>query len=116
MNFSHQQTLQRASSVPTRSSVPDCSEIINQSHEYTQSQQQSLENQIDAPLTPSTTEESVVGASSAINSAEPLLTVYTGNTISRTNIKLEINSQPTVIPNLPGITPVRGHLQQQGWL
>ena len=58
----------------------------------------------------------MVGASSAINSAEPLLSVHTGNIISRTNIKLEVNSQPTVIPNLPGITPVRGHLHQQGWL
>jgi hypothetical protein len=114
----HQQTLQRASSVPTRSSI---SEIISphpphQPHEQTQSQQQSIENQLEPPpLTPSTTEESVVTA--PISSMEPLLLSGTtgSNNTNNTNIKLEVNGQQT-LPNLPGIIPVQGHLHSSGWL
>lgn len=108
-----QQTLQRASSVPTRSHVPDKSKPIQPSrHEQTQSQdqEQPLDSSIEPPLTPSTTEESV-----APTSMEPLLNLTRGNVNMNTSIKFEINGQQT-LPNLPGIIPLQGHLHQQGWL
>lgn len=103
--------MQRASSVPTRSTVPEKIKTYQQPrHEQTQSQDQdaSIESASEPPLTPSTTEESV-----APTSMEPLLNLTKGNVNS--NIKFEINGQHT-LPNLPGIIPLQGHLHQQGWL
>lgn len=106
------QTLQRASSVPARSTVPDKTKTFQHPrHEQTQSQDQDASQEsasIERPMTPSTTEESV-----APNSMEPLLNIQKVN--MRSNIKFEINGQHT-IPNLPGIIPLQGHLHQQGWL
>lgn len=103
------QTLQRASSVPTRSNVPENAQTFQPSrHEQTQSQDQDqLEVEAEVPLTPSTTEESV-----APTSMEPLLNISKGGV---SHIKFEINGQQT-LPNLPGIIPLQGHLHQQGWL
>jgi len=110
------QTLQRASSVPTRSKVPDKSHAVQPSrHEQTQSQDQdeSMEDErgdmSEAPMTPSTTEESV-----APTSMEPLLNLSIKKPIAA-NIKFEVNGQQA-LPNLPGIIPLQGHLHQQGWL
>lgn len=107
------QTLQRASSVPSRSTVPEKTKPFHQPrHEQTQSQDQdlSVDTSNEPPLTPSTTEESV-----APTSMEPLLNLTKGNMKLNTNIKFEINGQQT-LPNLPGIIPLQGHLHQQGWL
>lgn len=108
------QTLQRASSVPTRpTSVPDKTICFNQPrHEQTQSQDQELsaETSTEPPLTPSTTEESV-----APTSMEPLLNLTKGSLNMNSNIKFEVNGQHT-LPHLPGIIPLQGHLHQQGWL
>jgi hypothetical protein len=104
--FPSEQTLQRASSVPARSNVPDKSKSIQPRHEQTQSQDQQQEPSTETPLTPSTTEESV-----APTSMEPLLNLTKRNV----NIMFEINGQQT-LPNLPGIIPLQGHLHQQGWL
>lgn len=112
LSFSRQ-TLQRASSVPTRSTVPEkCNQFHPPRHEQTQSQDQeaSIESATDPPMTPSTTEESV-----APTSMEPLLNLTKGNVNINSNIKFEINGQQT-LPNLPGIIPLQGHLHQQGWL
>lgn len=111
--FNYPQTLQRASSVPTRTNVPELPVTLQPSrHENTQSQEQSIETPIEVPpLTPSTTEESVA----PISSMEPLLSVTAGNTNTAANIKFEVNGQRS-IPNLPGVIPLQGHLHQQGWL
>lgn len=105
--------MQRASSVPTRSNVPELPVTLQPSrHENTQSQEQSNETPIEVPpLTPSTTEESVA----PISSMEPLLCVTAGNINAASNIKFEVNGQRS-IPNLPGVIPLQGHLHQQGWL
>lgn len=99
--------------MPTRVPVVDINEIVKQPrHEATQSQQQSVETQLEPPLTPSTTEESMeTHTTGRISSTEPLLTVPPPGVQ-----KLDANGQQSRVPNLPGITPLRGHLHQQGWL
>ncbi|XP_011684568.1 PREDICTED: transient receptor potential-gamma protein [Wasmannia auropunctata] len=102
--------LQRASSVPTRGPelTPQSSVMLARRHEVTQSQQPSLDvveitnERINAqpgvvPLTPSTTEESVVASGS------------TSNTAKR-------NGSATQLQRLPGIEPISGHDVSTGWL
>uniref|UniRef100_U5ENB5 Putative transient receptor potential channel n=1 Tax=Corethrella appendiculata TaxID=1370023 RepID=U5ENB5_9DIPT len=138
-NSSCKKILKRASSVPSRATGTECTEKVKpQRHEKTQSQQQSVDNQLDTPLTPSTTEESVDNAATIrITSTEPLLKIHQDtNRYSNTNNnqqqqqqqhhhpqqQQQLQPQPqhpqqqNQHPNLPGITPVRGHLHQQGWL
>lgn len=81
-------------------------------HEQTQSQQDSVDTHLEQQMTPSTTEESVTGNGGApVSSTEPLLS---GPTLAR---KInEVNGETRPIPQLPNIIPIRGHLQQQGWL
>ena len=107
------QTLQRASSVPTRPSVPEKREVFQPRHEQTQSQDRtevSQEQPEAPPMSASTTEESV-----APTSTEPLLNLARGNLNMASNIKFELNGQQA-LPNLPNIIPLQGHLHQQGWL
>ncbi|XP_024939576.1 transient receptor potential-gamma protein isoform X3 [Cephus cinctus] len=102
--------LQRASSVPTRGPDLTPQTIPPRRHEVTQSQQPSLDavevvnanEQQDivmsaAPLTPSTTEESVIASGG-----------MTG-TIKR-------NGSATQLQRLPGIEPISGHDVSAGWL
>ncbi|XP_015173876.1 PREDICTED: transient receptor potential-gamma protein isoform X4 [Polistes dominula] len=107
--------LQRASSVPTRGPELGSQAIPPRRHEVTQSQQPSLDtaeitsvteqqNKYDllgvvsaVPLTPSTTEESMI-ASGAIS-----MTVKT-------------NGSATQLQRLPGIEPISGHDVSAGWL
>ncbi|KAF7400637.1 hypothetical protein HZH66_005821 [Vespula vulgaris] len=101
--------LQRASSVPTRGPELGSQTIPTRRHEVTQSQQPSLDTAeivsvteqqrvVSAvPLTPSTTEESVI-ASGAIS-----MTVKT-------------NGSATQLQRLPGIEPISGHDVSAGWL
>ncbi|KAL7041237.1 hypothetical protein ACKWTF_000683 [Chironomus riparius] len=106
-------TLQRASSVPTRPSVPEKREVFQPRHEQTQSQDRTEVSQEQAeapPMSASTTEESV-----APTSTEPLLNLARGSLSMASNIKFELNGQQA-LPNLPNIIPLQGHLHQQGWL
>ncbi|XP_046817273.1 transient receptor potential-gamma protein isoform X2 [Vespa crabro] len=101
--------LHRASSVPTRGPELGSQTITPRRHEVTQSQQPSLDTAeivsvseqqrvVSAvPLTPSTTEESVI-ASGAIS-----MTVKT-------------NGSATQLQRLPGIEPISGHDVSAGWL
>ncbi|KAI4502303.1 hypothetical protein M0802_002215 [Mischocyttarus mexicanus] len=101
--------LQRASSVPTRGPELGSQTIPQRRHEVTQSQQPSLDTaEISSvteqqrvvsavPLTPSTTEESMI-ASGAIS-----MTVKT-------------NGSATQLQRLPGIEPISGHDVSAGWL
>ncbi|XP_055550789.1 transient receptor potential-gamma protein isoform X1 [Wyeomyia smithii] len=126
--------LKRASSVPTRSPCDDPVEcgigegtIVEDSgmdggvtgktprHEQTQSQQTSLENQLDPPLTPSTTEESVDNpAHTRISCTEPLLRIQGRAITSETSSDHQQQQQSSY--RIPGVTPVRGHFHSQGWL
>ncbi|XP_055644283.1 transient receptor potential-gamma protein isoform X2 [Toxorhynchites rutilus septentrionalis] len=133
--------LKRASSVPTRvtcdEGVVGCAGAVNGGdsidegvvplktprHEQTQSQHNSLENQLDPPLTPSTTEESVDNqAHTRISSTEPLLriqgrAVTVGElTTSDGRTSGHSNDHARSTCRIPGVTPVRGHFQSQGWL
>lgn len=107
--------LKRASSFPARVTTIETEgeeEEPNQRHEQTQSQQESVDTTIEHQITPSTTEESVAGnCTIKISSTEPLLC---GPIESLKNDCL--NGQQRPLPNLPNIIPIRGHLQQQGWL
>lgn len=108
-SLSSSQTLQRASSVPTRSNVPDkFPQYSTPRHEQTQSQDQSQD--LPGPISASTTEESV-----APTSMEPLLSLTARGALQASNIKFELNGQQA-LPNLPNIIPLQGHLHQQGWL
>ncbi|XP_025160245.1 transient receptor potential-gamma protein isoform X2 [Harpegnathos saltator] len=101
--------LQRASSVPTRAADLALQSITPRRHEVTQSQQPSLdvveiasisEQQgvvSMAPLTPSTTEESVVAS-------------------GLTSITVKRNGSATQLQRLPGIEPISGHDVSAGWL
>jgi hypothetical protein len=104
--------LQRASSVPTRSNVPDKFECFpSPRHEQTQSQDQvESQGQVTPSISASTTEESV-----APTSMEPLLSLTARGVLNASNIKFELNGQQA-LPNLPNIIPLQGHLHQQGWL
>ncbi|KAJ9584041.1 hypothetical protein L9F63_021618, partial [Diploptera punctata] len=112
--------LQRASSVPTRSS--EVVTLISQRHEQLQSQQHSVELSTGPTetLTPSTTEESVAtystgiggGVSVGSSSREPLLASSSGNSAQDKSR----NGNVVVLPNLPGIQPVSGHNMSAGWL
>lgn len=102
--------MQRASSVPSRSNVPDkIQPYLTPRHEQTQSQDQSQE-QLPPQISASTTEESV-----APTSMEPLLSLTARGALNVSNIKFELNGQQA-LPNLPNIIPLQGHLHQQGWL
>ncbi|XP_018406450.1 PREDICTED: transient receptor potential-gamma protein [Cyphomyrmex costatus] len=109
--ISSKKQLQRASSVPTRGPelTPHSSIMTSRRHEVTQSQQPSLDvvemaisehinvQQGVAPLTPSTTEESVVASGS-------------------TSITAKRNGSATQLQRLPGIEPISGHDVSAGWL
>ncbi|XP_055594063.1 transient receptor potential-gamma protein isoform X2 [Uranotaenia lowii] len=94
-------------------------------HEQTQSQTNSLEKPrpsmtIDRPppLTPSTTEESVDNPPNArISSTEPLLRIQ-GRSATIDGGPGNVSSSGSTITTyrIPGVTPVRGHFQSQGWL
>lgn len=107
--------LKRASSFPTRVATIETGleeDDPNLRHEQTQSQQESVDTTVEQQITPSTTEESVAGnCTTKISSTEPLLC---GPMESLKNDCL--NGQQRPLPNLPNIIPIRGHLQQQGWL
>lgn len=92
--------LKRASSVPARGTEQEGSIEHQESHEQTQSQQQSVDIQPQTILTPSTTEESVT----------------TANDNSNSDLLKRHNGLVTVLPNLPGIQPVSGHNVSAGWL
>ncbi|XP_051166224.1 transient receptor potential-gamma protein isoform X11 [Leptopilina boulardi] len=104
--------LQRASSVPTRSPDLAMQSIPTRSHEVTQSQQPSLDTaesfnpndqgmSVSAiPLTPSTTEESVV----------------TSGNLSSTGLNKKNGSATQLQRILPGIDPIAGHDTTSGWL
>nr|XP_033334164.1 transient receptor potential-gamma protein isoform X5 [Megalopta genalis] len=103
------QPLYRASSVPTRGPELNQQIIAPRRHEGTQSQQPSLDNPdgasvseqpavvTAAPLTPSTTEESVVASGSL-------------------SVTLKRNGSATQLQRLPGIEPISGHDVTGGWL
>ncbi|XP_071559770.1 transient receptor potential-gamma protein isoform X1 [Temnothorax nylanderi] len=109
--ISSKKQLQRASSVPTRGPelTPQSSIMSSRRHEVTQSQQPSLDvveiainermnaQQGIVPLTPSTTEESVVASGS-------------------TSITAKRNGSATQLQRLPGIEPISGHDVSAGWL
>ncbi|KZC04354.1 Transient receptor potential-gamma protein, partial [Dufourea novaeangliae] len=99
--------LYRASSVPTRG--PDLTQAPPRRHEGTQSQQPSIDNPegntaseqpavvTAVPLTPSTTEESVVASGSL-------------------SVTLKRNGSATQLQRLQGIEPISGHDVSSGWL
>lgn len=89
------QMLKRASSVPTRVEDDDSHGAIGQ-------QKKSPESSQHEGLTPSTTDESVKCSTALL---DPLL---------RQTHSLNETNEP--IPHLPNITPVRGHINYQGWL
>lgn len=88
-------------------------------HEQTQSQHNSMENQLDPPLTPSTTEESVDNPPhTRISSTEPLLRIQ-GRAVNIDELTSPGGQRPSSQQppyRIPGVTPVRGHFQSQGWL
>ncbi|CAK9804686.1 Transient receptor potential-gamma protein [Anthophora quadrimaculata] len=105
---SKKQQLQRASSVPTRGPEQGPQPIAPRLHEGTQSQQPSIDTPEGAsaneqpvvpaaPLTPSTTEESVVASSSL-------------------PATMKRNGSATQLQRLPGIEPISGHDVSGGWL
>lgn len=124
--------LQRASSVPARSSLTTTDSLVNvlscHVHEtagdpggvQSQSQQDSVDTQIldhQSTLTASTTEESVNGHHFVYQ--EPILSgpiELLKPSTSTTAVKTPQITASQVIPNLPNVIPVRGHLHQQGWL
>lgn len=87
------QMLKRASSVPTR---------VEDGEGTSEQQTKSPESSQHEGLTPSTTDESVKCSTTLL---DPLL---------RQTHSLTESSEP--IPHLPNITPVRGHINYQGWL
>ncbi|XP_076281851.1 transient receptor potential cation channel gamma isoform X3 [Lasioglossum baleicum] len=102
------QQLCRASSVPIRGPELIQQGIMPRRHDGTQSQQPSLDNTDGAsvseqpvvtaiPLTPSTTEESVVASGSL-------------------SVTLKRNGSATQLQRLPGIEPISGHDVTGGWL
>lgn len=86
--------LKRASSVPTH--------VEDEQGTSKQQPTKSPESSQHEGLTPSTTDESVKCSTTLL---DPLL---------RQTHSLNESSEP--IPHLPNITPVRGHLNYQGWL
>nr|XP_031839730.1 transient receptor potential-gamma protein-like isoform X3 [Nomia melanderi] len=106
---SKRQPLYRASSVPTRGPELNQQTLPPRRHEATQSQQPSLDNPdgasiseqpavvTAAPLTPSTTEESVVASGSL-------------------SVTLKRNGSATQLQRLPGIEPISGHDKTDRWL
>lgn len=105
---SKKQQLQRASSVPARGPELGQQPIPPRRHEGTQSQQPSIDTPEGvnaneqpvvpaAPLTPSTTEESVVASSSL-------------------PATMKRNGSATQLQRLPGIEPISGHDVSGGWL
>ncbi|XP_046475624.1 transient receptor potential-gamma protein isoform X2 [Neodiprion pinetum] len=110
--------LQRASSVPTRGPETVIPPITPRCHEVTQSQQPSLDAVemiasheaqgvivAAGPLTPSTTEESVIATATGTG---------TGTPVSLTSVKR--NGSATQLQRLPGIEPISGHDVSAGWL
>ncbi|XP_070521171.1 transient receptor potential-gamma protein isoform X6 [Cardiocondyla obscurior] len=108
--ISSKKQLQRASSVPTRGPELTAQSSLTSSrrHEVTQSQQPSLDvaeinermnvqQDVIVPLTPSTTEESMVASGS-------------------TSITAKRNGSATQLQRLPGIEPISGHDVFSGWL
>ncbi|KAG7198402.1 hypothetical protein KM043_005792 [Ampulex compressa] len=101
--------LQRASSVPARGPDLAPQSALQRRHEVTQSQQPSLDTTEVAsiseqqgvvsavPLTPSTTEESVVASGSI-------------------SVTAKRNGSATQLQRLPGIEPISGHDVSAGWL
>ncbi|PBC34293.1 Transient receptor potential-gamma protein [Apis cerana cerana] len=105
---SRKQQLQRASSVPTRGPELGQQPIPPRRHEGTQSQQPSIDTPEGAsaneqpvvpaaPLTPSTTEESVAASTSL-------------------PATMKRNGSATQLQRLPGIEPISGHDVSGGWL
>ncbi|XP_076394039.1 transient receptor potential cation channel gamma isoform X2 [Megachile rotundata] len=105
---SKKQQLQRASSVPARGPEVSQQPIPPRRHEATQSQQPSIDTPEGAsaseqpvvpavPLTPSTTEESVIASSSL-------------------PATMKRNGSATQLQRLPGIEPISGHDVSGGWL
>ncbi|XP_029054637.1 transient receptor potential-gamma protein isoform X2 [Osmia bicornis bicornis] len=105
---SKKQHLQRASSVPARGPEVSQQPIPPRRHEVTQSQQPSIDTPEGAsvseqpvvpaaPLTPSTTEESVIASSSL-------------------PATMKRNGSATQLQRLPGIEPISGHDVSGGWL
>ncbi|XP_017766360.1 PREDICTED: transient receptor potential-gamma protein [Eufriesea mexicana] len=105
---SKKQQLQRASSVPARGPELGQQPIPPRRHDGTQSQQPSIDTPEGAsaneqpvvpaaPLTPSTTEESVVASSSL-------------------PATMKRNGSATQLQRLPGIEPISGHDVSGGWL
>lgn len=90
------QILKRASSVPSR--VEDEKKHGDGEHS------KSPESSQHEGLTPSTTDESVKFSAALL---DPLL---------RQTHSLTESSSHEPIPHLPNITPVRGHINYQGWL
>ncbi|XP_043286178.1 transient receptor potential-gamma protein isoform X2 [Venturia canescens] len=131
--------LQRASSVPTRAADLTSQSIPPRRHEATQSQQPSLDtNEISSvterlgegtttttmmstpPLTPSTTEESVVGANpvgaasteDAEDDASASVSTSTGNLSS----SFKRNGSASRVQRISAIEPISGHDVTTGWL
>lgn len=96
-NFPIDKILKRASSVPSR--VED-EKKLSASGEQAKSQSESSQHE---GLTPSTTDESVKFSTALL---DPLL--------RQTHSLTESTSHD--IPQLPNVTPVRGHINYQGWL
>ncbi|KAL0098839.1 hypothetical protein PUN28_020784 [Cardiocondyla obscurior] len=108
--ISSKKQLQRASGVPTRGPELTAQSSLTSSrrHEVTQSQQPSLnvaeinermnvQQNVIVPLTPLTTEESMVASGS-------------------TSITAKRNGSATQLKRLPGIEPISGHDVFSGWL
>lgn len=102
LNHSHFsfQMLKRASSVPTRTECEENQGDV-EPHGETKSPESTTPH---AGITPSTTDESVRGTTTLL---DPLL--RQSNSLSDSNSR-------DPIPHLPNITPVRGHVNYQGWL
>lgn len=127
--------LQRASSVPARTSLTvtgDCPSTMKTLAQHPcESHQNSDETQIldqQSTLTSSTTEESVNGGQSGGGGGssapvphisipifqEPILTGPIE--LLKPSLQTPQITTTQAVPNLPNVIPVRGHLHQQGWL
>lgn len=89
--------LKRASSVPTRVECDDNERTAEQ-------QTKSPESSQHEGITPSTTDESVRCSTTLL---DPLLR-------QTHSLSESVSREP--IPQLPNVTPVRGHINYQGWL
>lgn len=116
-----QKILKRASSVPSRSDEPEPSPSVStivpgQSSSINEGGYEGTSAGIvrrKSGMTPSSTDESIK-CSTTPTTVGAIVTASTSTT-NPTSTTSEINAG-SLLPNLPNITPVRGHTNYQGWL